>query len=166
MTGKIIALMMGATAVICAVALYYLQVFHYYERPEPEGFVVETPDGPMEVGARNIRAIDASSSPIRFRACFDAAEMPPNATPYPEAVPLTAPFWFDCFDAEEIGVALERGEAQAYLAERNIEYGADRVVAITPDGRGYVWQQLNNCGELAYDGTPVTEACPPREEFE
>ncbi|HBR38682.1 MAG TPA: histidine kinase, partial [Sulfitobacter pontiacus] len=38
----------------------------------------------------------------------------------------------------------------------------DRIVAITSDGRGYVWHELNDCGDKAYDGTVVGEACPER----
>ena len=57
-----------------------------------------------------------------------------------------------------------RGEGQAFLAQKNVHYGVDRIVAILPGGRGYVWHQLNNCGELAYDGTQIGEDCPPLED--
>ena len=59
------------------------------------------------------------------------------------AVPLVAPGWFDCFDAETIGEALETGEAIAFMGEKNIEDGIDRIVAVFPDGRAYAWHQLN-----------------------
>ena len=59
--------------------------------------------------------------------------------------------------------ALKSGKATAFLGQKNIHYGVDRIVAITQDGRGYAWQELNNCGEKAYDGTVVGEDCPPRE---
>ncbi|MEX0350012.1 MAG: DUF6446 family protein, partial [Paracoccaceae bacterium] len=81
-----------------------------------------------------------------------------------EVEPLTAPGWFDCYDALALAEALSAGKAQTYLAAKNIHYGGDRVIAITDDGRGYAWHVLNDCGRKAYDGTGVGEACPPRPE--
>ena len=75
-----------------------------------------------------------------------------------------APGWFDCFDAETIGAGIEAGEIRVFLSRKNIDYGVDRVVAIAPDGRGWAWHELNDCGRKAYDGTPVGEECPPRPE--
>ena len=80
--------------------------------------------------------------------------------PYEGAEPLEAPGWFDCFDADEIGAALEAGEAMAYLSVANITYGIDRIAAVFPDGRGYVWHQINHCGEVVFDGRPAPEGCP------
>jgi hypothetical protein len=60
-----------------------------------------------------------------------------------EPVPLVAPGWFDCFDAEAIGTALERSEGTALMGTPEIRDGVDRIVALFPDGRGYVWHQLN-----------------------
>ena len=57
-------------------------------------------------------------------------------------MPLNAPTWFDCFDAEKIGDALETGEAIAFLASR-IAPQIDRVVAVFADGRAYAWHQVN-----------------------
>ena len=167
MNGKIIAIFLAVLALVTAGGLYYLEVFYYYERVQPEGFALVTQDGETNAQATNIEAIDAISSPIRFRACFDTPLGPDvQAQQYPDAVPLNAPFWFDCFDATEIGEALEAGTARAFLSQKNVHYGVDRIVALTGDGRGYAWHQLNNCGELAYDGTQVGEDCPPREEFQ
>jgi hypothetical protein len=43
----------------------------------------------------------------------------------------------------------------------------DRIAVIGADGRGFVWHELNNCGEQIYNGSAiVTEACPPRPESE
>jgi hypothetical protein len=78
--------------------------------------------------------------------------------------PRNAPGWFDCFDAGAIAAALQDGTARAYLGGKNVAYGVDRIVAITEDGRGYVWHDLNECGDKAYDGTVIGEACPPRPE--
>jgi hypothetical protein len=66
-----------------------------------------------------------------------------QGAPVEEPTPLTAPGWFDCFDAAAIGAALEAGEAEAVLGERNARAGVDRVFAVFPDGRVYGWHQLN-----------------------
>lgn len=168
MSGKIIAIFLAAIAVIGGVSMYWLQVYAFYDPVEvPAADLAPEGAAASAFEARAIEAIDATSSPIRFRACFETETAPGDlaaATPYPDAIPLTAPFWFDCFDAEAIGTALATGDARAFLVTRNIEYGVDRVVALTGDGRGYAWHQLNNCGDLAYDGSPRGEACPPRED--
>nr|WP_255553747.1 DUF6446 family protein [Maritimibacter sp. DP1N21-5] len=100
-----------------------------------------------EIVANDVEAIDGSSSPIRFRACFQAgmsdAAMSETYQEYPGATPLNAPGWFDCFNAQDIGAALEAGEAMAFLSEKEIHDGVDRVIAVFPDGRAYAWNQLN-----------------------
>jgi hypothetical protein len=79
---------------------------------------------------------------------------------YEGATPLVAPGWFSCFNADDIGVALEEGRAVAYLGEENIQYGIDRVVAIMDDGRAFAWNQINSCGAVVFDGSPAPEGCP------
>ncbi|SES32361.1 hypothetical protein SAMN04490244_110124 [Tranquillimonas rosea] len=169
MTGKIVTLLIVAVALAAGGLMYWLQVYYYYETLGPEDaaitLVPQEADDPRPVDVAEFQGIDANSSPLRYRACFtlpDPDGLRDTYEVYPAPIPLTAPSWFDCFDAEAVGEALERDEARAYLAERNIEYGVDRVVAVFPDGRAYAWHQLNNCGETDYTGTPVTEECPPR----
>ena len=93
-----------------------------------------------------MRGIDADSSPLRFRACFSTplsqAMLTETYRHYENPVPLVAPYWFDCFDAEAIGKALENGEALAFLSEAGIAPGVDRVVAVFADGRAFAWHQL------------------------
>ena len=55
----------------------------------------------------------------------------------------------------------EEDERETEPTQKNVHYGVDRIVAITDDGRGFVWHELNDCGEKAYDGTVVGEECPP-----
>ena len=162
MNGKWLALGIGGIAAVAGGAMYYLQVYYYYERLDPVSVVITTTDANGAVtplAVRDIQAIDANSSPIRFRACFQV-DGPVEAVAYPAAEPLTAPEWFSCFDAEAIGEALETGEATAYLGAENHPYGIDVVLAVLPDGRGYAWRQINACGEKAFDGEPVPEGCP------
>ncbi|WP_258523656.1 DUF6446 family protein [Roseovarius sp. TE539] len=169
MTGKILSVIIVIAALVAGAALYYLQVYHFYEpvRATGDGDVRLTSlvsGKPEPVLYEAFEAIDADSSPIRYRACFTTptshALLTETFVPYEAAEPLNAPGWFDCFDAEEIGMALEEGDALAFLGQRNIQYGIDRVVAVMSDGRGYVWHQINHCGEVVFDGRPAPEDCP------
>jgi len=149
-SGRIIALFILVVAVLFGAALYYTQVYAYYQdvsastRPAMVNLVTGTRE---PIIANDLKAIDGSSSPIRFRACFTTtmsqAMLTETYQVYATPTPLTAPGWFDCFDAVAIGEALERGEAIAFLDTRNIHDGVDRVIAVFPDGRAYAWQQLN-----------------------
>ncbi len=149
MSGRALAIGIGLLALIFGAALYYTQVYAYYrELPADTPITLVRADTgqPEAIAVRALRAIDGTSSPIRFRACFtieDPAGLAGRYTPYPAATPLIAPGWFDCFDAKAIGRALESGAAQGWLSQRDIHDGVDRVVAVFPDGRAYAWQQLN-----------------------
>ena len=169
MNGKLFGIGLAVLAIVAGGLMYWLQVYAYYDEvtlaPGDLSLVDRTTGEAVALPFADARAIDADSSPIRFRACFTTtltAEDMAAFEPYEGAEPRVAPFWFDCFDAEAVGDAIDAGEAQAWLGQANIDYGVDRVVAIFPDGRGYAWHQPNNCGELAYDGTPVGPACPER----
>ena len=60
-----------------------------------------------------------------------------------KASPLSAPFWFKCFNYEEIQSDIDKGVLKAYLAEENETPGIDRYIAISKNGLGYEWRQLN-----------------------
>ena len=47
------------------------------------------------------------------------------------------------------------------MGVENISYGIDQVVAVFPDGRGYVWHQINPCGSVVFNGDPAPAGCPP-----
>ncbi len=169
MSGKILTIIILAAALITGGSVYYLQEVYFYEDLTPvDSILLTTQDGGhSSLLVTNFEGIDADSSPIRYRACFDIAETPQALSErfqiYPKAEPRNAPFWFSCFDAEAIGTAIESGTAQVFTSQRNLEFGIDRVVAVTEDGRGYIWHEINECGDKAYDGTPLGEDCPPRE---
>ena len=170
MTGKLAVIMILLASLAAGIGVYYTQVYAFYDEvPEAQATVQLTPfeADPEVILAENIQAIDADSSPIRYRACFTTpmshALLSETYTPYENAEPLTAPGWFDCFDADAIGADLESGAMLAFLGERNITFGVDRVVAIAQDGRGFVWHQLNECGEKQYDGSPADPTCPTPE---
>ncbi|MCG6558164.1 DUF6446 family protein [Ruegeria sp. 1NDH52C] len=173
MTGKVSVIVLLLCGAAAGAAMYYLQVYgFYYEvtaRPGQDVALMPLGGGaPQPIAYDGFQAIDADSSPIRYRACFttdltlDALSAGYEPADAPE--PLTAPAWFDCYDATAIAAALKAGTARAYLAAKNIHYGVDRIVTVAEDGRGYVWHTLNNCGQKAYDGTVVGEECPPRPE--
>lgn len=153
MNGSIAAGSIVATALVAGAAIYWLQIYAYYEPVSftPGAEIMLTPiDSPVPVPiiVDNITGIDANSSPLRFRACFttptDLATLTKTYVAYPAPVPLVAPGWFDCFDAMAIGTALEQGKAQAFLSQSEIRPEVDRVVAVFPDGRAYAWHQLTD----------------------
>jgi hypothetical protein len=150
--GKFIGGFIVLSGLIAGVAIYWLQVYAFYEpaRFEPGAEIRLTPiasDEPEVILANDVTGIDADSSPLRFRACFTTplsqAMLTETYRVYEKASPLTAPGWFDCFDARRIGDALQTGEAIAFLSEPEISPGVDRVVAVFGDGRAYAWHQLN-----------------------
>jgi len=172
-TGKILGGGIVVAALIAGAALYYLQVHHFYEPVSGDGAesvrMTSLSSGmPEPVPHDEFRAIDAASSPIRYRACFtmpmDRVALTEKFEAYENATPLNAPAWFGCFDARAIGEALEDGSALAFLGERNFTYGFDRVVAVMGDGRGFAWHQINRCGEKVFDGEPAPEGCLPAPE--
>lgn len=170
MTGKILTIVLVVSAITAGILMYYLQVYGFYKEVPATGvddvqLTTLSSGEPEAILSENFKAIDADSSPLRYRACFETsmseAMMTETYETYDDPVPLTAPGWFDCFDASAVGQALEAGEATAYLGTGNVVYGFDRVVAIFPDGRGYVWHQMNICGEEVFDGNPPPPGCPP-----
>ncbi|WP_299040871.1 DUF6446 family protein [uncultured Tateyamaria sp.] len=169
MNGKIIGIVIVLSSIIAGVALYYLQIYGFYEEvTDAEVQLVSVvSDQPEPIPFDNFQAIDADSSPIRYRACFTTdmslALLTETYVGLEDATPRNAPGWFDCFDAAAIAAELDAGTALPFLSQKNVDFGVDRIVAITEDGRGYVWHELNDCGEKAYDGTIVGEECPGRE---
>lgn len=171
MTGKILTIVIVLSALLAGVGMYYLQVYAFYEDVTPTGsddVQLTTLDGTREtILYEDFQAIDSESSPIRYRACFTTSTPLSTLTAtyeqYVGAAPRNAPGWFECFDAEAIGEDIAMGRAQVFTSERNREFGIDRVVAITENGRGYVWHEVNECGDKAYDGSPLGDDCPERE---
>ena len=171
MTGKIASVAILVCAALAGIALYYLQVYHFYEEIPATGhgdvrMTHQSTGVPEPVLADGFQAIDAESSPIRYRACFETSvpleELSASYERYDGAAPRNAPGWFDCFDADAIGADIEAGTAIVFVGQRNFEFGIDRVVAVTEAGRGYVWHEINECGDKAYDGSPLGKDCPAR----
>ena len=149
MKGRIAAGVIVLSALATGVAVYYLQVHAFYQpvsaRAEITLTSVSGTQEPLPVA--DFEGIDADSSPIRFRACFTVpvslATLTESMVIVEDAVPLNGPGWFDCYDAAAVAALLDTGEAVAFLGEREIHPGVDRIVAIARDGRGFAWHQLN-----------------------
>jgi len=156
---KFVGVFLVAGALLFGGLMYYMQVYAFYDEvglhstPAYEGqteiTLVSVATGAVEpMLADDLNAIDAASSPLRFRACFTTPTSLATLTETyvvlsaRDAIPLTAPKWFDCFDATRIGNAIESGEAVAFMSRPDIQHGVNRVVAVFPDGQAFAWHQL------------------------
>ncbi len=141
--GKIAAVGLLVSTVAAGGGMWYAQEYGYYDSIDPATVTLEvaTPAGPQPLTIADVQAIDADSSPLRWRACATVTDLPADAIPFPDATPLIGPRWFDCFDARRIGADLESGAARAVLSVEDIRPDVDRVLAIYPDGRIYGWHQ-------------------------
>ena len=168
MNGRTVGLILLASGALAGAGLYYTQVYAFYDAIEADVEDVQLTALVSNLGEpvphENFKGIDADSSPLRYRACYDIgmslAALTETYVLYDKAVPLEAPGWFNCYDADEVGAALESGDALAFLGEANVVYGIDRVVAVFRDGRARAWHQINHCGEEVFDGRPAPEGCP------
>lgn len=152
MKGKWPVLAILGSALMVGGGVWYTQQYAYYETIDPAGpganiSALSTADGRMvELPVADFQGIDAGSSPIRWRSCFQLTEppLPGSLVPYDDPKPAYGPNWFDCFDADRIGDDLESGAAMAVLGVSEIRPDTDRVLAIYPDGRAYGWHQYND----------------------
>lgn len=174
-TGKFLAGLIVICGLIGGAAMYYLQVYAYYDDVVPNGtsdvvLIHKDTGESTPIAYQQFKAIDAQSSPIRYRACFSTSvpleKLRDTFVVIEDAVPLHAPGWFDCFDAEDIGDSIEMGQAVAFLSVKDVIYGIDRVTTILPDGRGFAWNRINHCGQKAFDGKKLPPDCPPPPESE
>ena len=157
MNGKIVAGSIVLIAAIAGFGGYWLQEYAYYEPVSftPGAEILLTPltsPTPEAIPVKDISGIDATSSPLRYRACFTSvvslATLTESYKVYDKATPLNAPSWFSCFDAGKITEALTSGQAVAFLGQANVVPNSnhvefDRVVAVFPDGKAYAWTQLS-----------------------
>lgn len=156
MNGKLVAGGIVIIAAIAGAAVWYLQEYAFYApvafAPGQEIRLTSVvSDQPEAILVKDLQGIDAGSSPLRFRACFTTqmslATLTETYQVYEDATPLYAPSWFDCFDADKIGAAIQSGEAVAFLGQRDVvpnqdNVEIDRVIAVFNDGRAFAWNQL------------------------
>ena len=145
MRGKTLISLFAAFVVVFVAALWWFQTRAYYETVEG---VESVEAGGAVLRVSDYRGIDAVTSPLKLRACFRVSAQGLAALAALEAPkkaePLTPPGWFDCFDAETIEKDIEAGRARAVVAARDQPEGFDRMIAWYPDGRAYLWRQLND----------------------
>jgi hypothetical protein len=167
--GKFVVILLLAAAALAGGGLWYTATRAFYAPVEGPVTISLSREGTATaLPVENVSAIASTSSPLGFRACFshflDIGTA--QADPRPDPAPTIAPGWFECYDAGAVAGLIASGEARAFTAYENVAYGVDRVVALAADGRGWAWHELNDCGEKAYDGTLVGEACPDRATFQ
>ena len=169
-SGKLVSGGILAVTAVFGIGVYYAQVYGYYETfNQGDVALTSVTSGDSErIPVSAFEGIDANSSPIRYRACFRTSLstelLAETFTTLDKSEPRNAPDWFGCFDANQIGKDLEVGMAIAYMGEANFEFGIDRIVAIYGDGRGFVWHQINDCGDKLYDGSQASDNCPERDQ--
>jgi hypothetical protein len=156
MNGKIVGGSIVLAALLAGAGVYWTQVYAYYypvaatDAAARMRLVTIAGGVPEPILVDGFQGIDASSSPKRFRACFHTGQslamLSETYVAAEDAEPTVGPPWFGCYDAAAIGAALEAGEALAFLSEKNLHPGIDRIVAVFPDGRAFAWHQLN--GEI------------------
>ena len=142
MSGKRFIFLFLGCVVIFTAALFYFQNYAYYESTDiRQNFFL----GNKRHEISNYQGIDSESSALKLRECFVIDSLDDiGLSKYEKPTPLTAPFWFKCFNAEKITKDLEDGKASAFLFQKEEFDGIDNVMAIYPDGRSYRWRQLNN----------------------
>lgn len=152
MSGKLVGILLVLFSLAFGGALYWVQVYGHYtpistDQTEQLTLVNMTTGEAEPLAYDGFEGIDGDATPIKYRACFNVAmsdaTLSETYESYETPTPLIAPKWFDCFDAREIGAALEEGRAMAFLSQKEIHDGVDRVIAVYPDGRAYAWHQLN-----------------------
>jgi hypothetical protein len=141
MSGRRLILIFLAFVVVFAAALIWFQFFAYYERQHD---LAALPVSGPPIPIAGYDGIDAATSPLKLRGCFRLDPVTVVRLPVaPDATPLVAPFWFRCFDARALTRDLAAGAATAHLISRDTPEGFDLMIAVYPDGRGFLWRQLN-----------------------
>ncbi len=163
MSGKPIIIVLLLLAAFAGVGLWYSIERAYYTAVT--GVVAVSVNGVLQP-VSDYQGIDADTSPLKMRACFKVnwAYVPSDALKA-QATPLRAPRSFDCFDAGKMTADLQSGAATAILADENHPYGFDTYITQYPDGRAYMWRQINACGEAQFSGNDLPEGCPNPAEF-
>lgn len=146
--GKIAAVFLIGGGLAAGAGVWYTQEYAFFDRIDPASpearITVETQAGPVPLDLTGFEGINADSSPIRWRICGQATDLPQGMVPAPASEPLNGPRWFSCYDAPRIGADLVSGAATAYLAQAEVRPNVDRILAVYPDGRVYGWHEYND----------------------
>ena len=141
MTGKITVILLIGVTLIFGIFFFYFQTYAYYSKVDAKEQIIVNK---IQIKVEDYIGIRSDVSKLKLRGCFN---IDPSAFEFfltsIKASPLSAPFWFECFDYKEIQSDIDNGTLKAYLAEENEYPGIDRYVAISINGIGYEWRQLN-----------------------
>ncbi len=161
-SGKFVSGGIVAVTAAFGIGVYYAQVYGYYETfSQGDVSLTSLESGqPERIPVTTFEAIDADSSPIRYRACFtttlSTALLTETFTTLDKSEPRNAPDWFECFDANQIGEDLKASLATAYMGQANYEFGIHRLVAISDVCRASVFLQSNVFGDTLSEAPPST----------
>ena len=145
-SGHWVVIGIAAVTVIAGVAVFYLDGFYHYKRADGLD-AIEI--GGQSVTVRDYIGLDNPALPLRLRGCFtieDPAAAIAAGELRQDIEPFGAPFWFECWDAEQIATDLKSGRAKLILAETagSGDFVTERLVAIYEDGRAYQWRRLRD----------------------
>jgi hypothetical protein len=137
----LISLIVGFTVTFSAI-LFYFQVYAYYYRVSDVHMVLV---GDKNIRVKEYQGIDAETSGLKLRGCFTSDLIAyQGLKKKTNPTPLSAPFWFDCFNYIKLQEDLDSGLASAYIGAKEEKVGMDRIVAVYPDGRSFQWRQLSD----------------------
>lgn len=141
MTGKITVILLIGITILFGIVFFYFQTYAYYSKVSTKKEILVNK---IQIKVENYIGIRSDVSKLKLRGCFNTD---PSYFEFFDtslkASPLSAPFWFDCFDYKEIQTNIDNGILKAFLAEENEYPGIDRYIAISLNGIGYEWRQLN-----------------------
>ena len=159
MNGRIAAVAIVVCAAVAGIAMYYLQVYGYYRTVSAsEGaevrLVSQVSGAPESIPVFELEAIDADSSPIRYRACFRTEMRPAELSESfvtldaaaPRNAPRCGPTWAQpSVDGKFVYVACNRNaevleiDTRAWTVTRRFSTGAGPYnLDVSPDGRRVV----------------------------
>ena len=141
MSGKIVVFFLMGFTIFFGSTLYYFQVFAFYEKVKN---LSQIEVAGVMVPVNDYTGIDSETSGLKLRGCFTTDPRLFDKLPkLLDSTPLSAPFWFDCFDNQKLQEDIDGGNLDVFMAEENEKDGIDRVIAIYPNGIGFQWRQLN-----------------------
>lgn len=143
MRGRFLLLPAGLALAAFTGILVYFQFYAFYGELEQEPLTIMGAEYPVT----GWQGIDASSSPLKKRVCLTltpdtAKAIADDQFELVNGEPLVAPDWFECFDAKQIARDLEARRAQLYMIGSSDFQGVEEMLALYPDGRGFMWRQL------------------------
>jgi hypothetical protein len=134
--GKWVVTCLVGFVLVFGMGFWWFQEHAFYDETYSDVVTIEGWEYPVT----QWKGITSDSSPLKMRACF-VIKVPFEAEETNGATPLVAPGWFRCFDAKFLTEQLDREYAKAYIAQRDDPKGFDRIIAILPGGRSYMWRQ-------------------------